>query len=349
MRILVTGGAGMVGSHAAKYYANQGHEVIVLDNLIRSRLFGCNLKSVEFNWDYLRHYENVKLIKGDVRSREDTLKSLGNGVDVVIHTAGQPGVPLSLRNPEEDFSINALGTLNLLQCVRQKCSKAKFIYCSTNKVYGENVDQIPLAEKDTRYEFNRSTGVSENMPIDQTGHTFYGASKYVADLYTQEYARMYGMSTAVFRMSCIYGARQFGFEDQGWVAWFVIANLTNKPVTIYGNGKQVRDLLYVTDLIDAFNRFITSNLTHDVFNIGGGHNQRISLLEFLGMVEKKTGKPGKIEFADWRTSDQKVYVSDISKIKEKLGWEPSIGIEEGLDRLIRWAEQNIDLFRLNHP
>ncbi|KPK41827.1 MAG: hypothetical protein AMJ78_04450 [Omnitrophica WOR_2 bacterium SM23_29] len=344
MRVLITGGAGLVGSHTAEYYAKKGDEVIVLDNLMRSKLFGYDKKSVEYNWRYLAKYKSVKRIKGDVRRKKDVMDAIGKGVDAVIHTAGQPGVPLSVRIPEEDFSINAYGTLNVLECIRKKCKNAAFIYCSTNKVYGENVDKVPLVEKDTRYMYKNIKGISEILPIDHTGHTPYGVSKYVGDIYTQEYAHIYGMKTGVFRMSCIYGVRQFGFEDQGWVAWFVIANLLNRPITIYGNGKQVRDLLYVTDLVEAYNKFIHSELQHEVFNIGGGPENTTSLLEFIDDIRKVTKRENIVSFNDWRPSDQKVYISDISKIKRKLNWQPKISPNEGMRRIVGWVKSNKRIF-----
>ncbi|NOX97924.1 MAG: NAD-dependent epimerase/dehydratase family protein [Nitrospirae bacterium] len=344
MRVLVTGGAGLVGSHAAEYYARKGDKVIVLDNLRRSQLFGYDEKSVEYNWHYLAEYKNIERMKGDVREEKDVLSALGEGVDVVIHAAGQPGVPPSVRKPKEDFSINALGTLTVLEGVRKICPRATFIYCSTNKVYGENVDEISLKELETRYSYKDREGISEEMPIDRCGHTPYGASKYVGDLYTQEYAYIYGMKTAVFRMSCIYGTRQFGFEDQGWVAWFIIAALTGKPITIYGNGKQVRDLLYAEDLIEAYDKFIKSDSKHAVFNIGGGPENTLSLLEFLEVLEKETGKRSKLVFRDWRPSDQKVYISEISKVRERLGWAPKISPREGVKRLVEWVRDNKRIF-----
>lgn len=344
MKILVTGGAGLVGSHTAEYYAKKGNKVIVLDNLMRSQLFSYDKKSVEYNWNYLAKYNNIKRIKGDVRSEKDVLKAIGTGVDLVIHTAAQPGVPLSVRIPREDFSINAFGTLNVLECLRKKSPEATFIYCSTNKVYGENVDKIPLIEKEKRYIYNKVEGVSEKMSIDHTGHTPYGVSKYVGDIYTQEYAHIYGMKTAVFRMSCIFGTRQFGFEDQGWVAWFIIAALFNRPITIYGNGKQVRDLLYVDDLVEAYDKFIESDLKHEVFNIGGGPENTTSLLEFLDILEQETGKKSKITFSNWRPSDQKVYISDIGKITKALKWKPQVSPKEGIKKLINWAEENKTIF-----
>ncbi len=345
MRILITGGAGLVGSHAAEYFSGRGNDVIILDNLMRSSLFGYDKQSVEYNWKCLGKFKNIKKIKGDVRKEKDVLNAVGDGVDAVIHTAGQPGVPLSLRIPKEDFSINAFGTLNVLECIRQKSPDASFIYTSTNKVYGGNVDRIALEERKTRYVYSgRTTGIPESMPVDHTGHTPYGASKYTGDIYTQEYGHIYGMKTAAFRMSCIYGTRQFGFEDQGWAAWFVIAALQNKPITIFGDGKQVRDLLWVDDLIRAFDMFIKSSLRHEVFNIGGGKDNTISLLEFLSLLEKKTGKKPKITFKDWRPSDQKVYISDISKVREKLNWEPEVSPGEGIQRLIDWTKENRQLF-----
>lgn len=344
MRVLVTGGAGMVGSHTAEYYAKEGNEVVVLDNLMRSQLFGYDKESVEYNWNYLSRYKTITRVKGDVRNKKDVLEAIGKGVDAVIHTAGQPGVPLSVRIPEEDFSINAYGTLNVLECVRQKCKDAAFVYCSTNKVYGENVDKIPLLEKKTRYTYKGIKGVPESLSIDHTGHTPYGVSKYVGDIYVQEYAHIYGMKTAVFRMSCIYGIRQFGFEDQGWVSWFVIANLMGKPLTIYGNGKQVRDLLYVTDLVEAYDKFIKSGLKHEVFNIGGGEANTVSLLEFIAAIKEATGKENAVSFADWRPSDQKVYISDISKVKKILMWEPKTSPVEGMKKIIQWVKENKEIF-----
>lgn len=345
MRILITGGAGLVGSHTAEYYAKRGDEVIVLDNLMRSKLFSYDKKSVEYNWNYLAQYPNITRILGDVRNEEDVKRALGDGVDAVIHTAGQPGVPLSTRIPKEDFSINAFGTLNVLETVRNISPQATFVYCSTNKVYGENVDREELIEEKTRYSFKNIKGIPESMPIDHTGHTPYGASKYVGDLYTQEYGHIYGMKTGVFRMSCIFGTRQFGFEDQGWVAWFIIAALTGQPITIYGNGKQVRDLLYVTNIVEAYDSFIQSSLRHSVFNIGGGCENTISLLEFVSYLERILNLKMKVSYSDWRPSDQKVYISDITKVRKLLEWQPEISVEEGIEKLIKWVKENIELFK----
>lgn len=345
MRILITGGAGMVGSHAAVYYARKKCKVIVLDNLMRSKLFGYSRKSVEYNWRYLKTFKNVEHVRSDIRNRYILKKIFKEGIDLVIHAAAQPGVGFSINNPEEDYSINAYGTFNLLESMRLFSKKPGiFIYCSTNKVYGENVSKIQLYERKKRYIFKGVKGVSETMGIDLTGHTPYGASKYTGDLYAQEYAHMYGIKTGVFRMSCIYGTRQFGFEDQGWIAHFIISNLKDKPVTIFGNGKQVRDVLYVEDLIKAFHAFAKSELKSGVFNIGGGPNNTISLLEFIDIVEKKTGKPMDLNFGEWRPSDQKVYISDVSKVTKALKWHTKISVKEGVDKLIKWTRDNLHFF-----
>ncbi|RJP28945.1 MAG: NAD-dependent epimerase/dehydratase family protein [Candidatus Omnitrophota bacterium] len=346
MRVLVTGGAGLVGSHCAEFFSKQNskNKVIVLDNLMRSKIFGYDKNSVEFNWKYLQQFKNIELIKGDVRDEKDVAKAIGKGVDVVIHTAGQPGVPSSVRMPKEDFSINAFGTLNVLEAARAKSKDTVIVYCSTNKTFGENVDKIALIEKEKRYIYDGVVGVNESMSTDLTGHTPYGVSKLVGDLYVQEYSHIYKMKTAVFRMSCTYGTRQFGFEDQGWVAWFIIAALFNKPITIYGNGKQVRDMLYVDDLVDAFNKFINSDLERGLFNIGGGPDNTISLLEFLDQLESATGKRPKTEFSDWRPSDQKVYITDTAKVKKELKWDTKVSVKSGINKLIDWVKDNESYF-----
>jgi len=346
MRILVTGGAGLVGSHCAEFFAldNPKNKVIVLDNLMRSQIFGYDKGSVEYNWNYLKKFKNIKRVKGDVRNDKDVARAIGKGVDILIHTAGQPGVPSSIRMPKEDFSINAFGTLNVLEAARKKSKDTLIIYCSTNKVFGENVDKIPLLEKGKRYVYKDAIGISEEMCTDLTGHTPYGVSKLTGDLYVQEYSYIYKMRTAVFRMSCTYGTRQFGLEEQGWVAWFIIATLFNRPITIYGNGKQVRDMLYVDDLVDAFKCFINSGMERGLFNIGGGPNNTISLLEFLDELERLSGKKPKVNFSDWRPSDQKVYISDTSKLENTLKWKAKISVRDGIKKLFDWVKGNESYF-----
>lgn len=341
MKVLVTGGAGFVGSHVAQYYAKRGSEVVVFDNLSRVEILGKSVGDPLYNWNYLKNnYRDVELVKGDIRSFEE-VKVASKDVDAIVHTAAQVAVTTSLSDPRTDFEINAFGTFNVLEAAR--LNDAALILCSTNKVYGENVNKIPVKEEGKRYCFadeKYRNGIPETFSVDLCGHSPYGCSKLAADLYVQDYAHTYGLKTGVFRMSCIYGVRQFGVEDQGWVAWFVIATLTDRPLTIYGDGKQVRDVLYVKDLVEAFDKFLNSNLKHEVFNIGGGPENTLSLLELL---EELTGRRPKISFADWRLADQKVYISDITKAKEKLGWKPKISPREGVKRLVKWVSSNISL------
>jgi len=343
-RILITGGAGFVGSHAAEYFAKKNWDVIVYDNLSRDKLLKKSIKSIDYNWNYLKQYSNVSLIKGDILDYSELLKAM-NGVDVVIHAAAQTAVTVSVEDPVPDFRTNAIGTFNVLDAAKNTKSNPTVIYCSTNKVYGENVNLTGTIETDSRYEFkdNFKEGIPETLSIDLCEHTPYGCSKLTGDLYAQDFAHLYGMKTGVFRMSCIYGTRQLGVEDQGWIAWFVIATITGKPIRIDGDGKQVRDVLYVEDLIDAFDRFINSNEKHCVLNIGGGKNNSIPILNVIKLLQDFTGKKSEISFHDWRPSDQKVYISDITKVKNILNWTPKTNIESGLEKLIKWVQNNLEL------
>mgnify|MGYP000300607896 CR=1 FL=1 len=346
MKILVTGGAGFIGSHACEYFARKGDEVMAFDNLGRGRILGKEINQ-SYNLDFLKGLGNVEFIKGDIRDFK-TLRMLCKDVDVIIHTAAQVAVTTSLKNPREDFEINTLGTFNVLEAARLSSKDPTIIYCSTNKVYGNNVNKIPVIEREKRYEFGDKRykkGIPEDFPIDSCEHTPYGSSKLSGDIYVQDYSHAYGLKTGVFRMSCIYGTRQFGVEDQGWVAWFVIATLLEKTLTIYGDGKQVRDVLHVSDLIRAYDLFIESNTKQSVFNIGGGSENTLSLLELLDLLEEITGKRAKIGYDDWRASDQKVYISDITKIKKELNWEPKIESKEGIKDLTEWVKSNKYLFQ----
>jgi CDP-paratose 2-epimerase len=343
MRVLVTGGAGFIGSHVVEHFSKE-NEVIVVDNLIRDELLGKQVGNKLYNWSYLKNLKNVNLRKCDIRNFNE-LKENSVDVDIIIHTAAQVAVTTSLKDPRMDFEINAIGTLNALEVAR--LNDAIFLVCSTNKVYGENVNKIPLIEKETRYEYadeKYKDGIPEEFSVDLTGHSPYGCSKLVADIYTQDYSYTYGLKTGVFRMSCIYGERQFGVEDQGWVAWFVIATTFKKPITIYGDGKQVRDLLYVKDLVRAFEKFINSNIKHEVFNMGGGKENAYSLLEVLSIIKKVSNLSTKIEHADWRPADQKVYISNINKARKLLNWYPEISVEEGIKRLYDWVINNKSAF-----
>jgi CDP-paratose 2-epimerase len=342
MKVLVTGGAGFIGSHVAEKYARDGHEVIVFDNLSRAALLKKDQVDHTYNWNYLAQHENIERIKGDVVNREEVEKVV-DGIDVIVHAAAQTAVTTSVVNPTEDFTTNVIGVFNVLEAARCSPRKPTLIFCSTNKVYGNNVNTIGIQDKQTRYCFVDAfkDGVPETFPIDLCEHTPYGCSKLTGDIYMQDYAHLYGLKIGVFRMSCIYGIRQMGVEDQGWVAWFTIAAIKEKPITIYGNGKQVRDVLYVDDLVEAYDAFIRSDVQHGVYNIGGGSQYTLSLLELLSMLEQHSGKKCQVNFSNWRPSDQKVYISNIEKIKGELNWTPTIAPEEGVERLIEWVNKEM--------
>jgi CDP-paratose 2-epimerase len=344
-KVVITGGAGFIGSHVSEHFARQNHDVVVCDNLSRHAMLSGVLSDVSYNWNRLKRHPRIRLMKVDVRDF-DALAQASKSAEIVVHAAGQVAVTASLRDPRTDFENNALGTFNVLEVARQ--NDCAVVFCSTNKVYGDNVNCIPTKENEMRYSFSDpelANGVPEDFSIDRTGHTPYGSSKLAGDIYVQDYAHTYGLKTGVFRLSCVYGDHQFGVEDQGWVAWFTIATLTGKPVTIYGNGKQVRDVLYVGDLVDAFDRFLEGNITSDVFNIGGGPANTISILELLQLLHEFTGKQPEVSFGDWRQSDQKIYVSDIRKAQSRLGWKPSVNPREGVRLLADWVGQNLVLFR----
>ena len=337
----------MIGSHCAEHFASKKNKVVVIDNLLRSTIFASKDKSVEYNWQYLSTLSNIKLLKKDVRDRAEMMRIFKDEKpDLVIHTAGQPGVKYSLENPLIDYEINATGTLNVLEALRKANPKGMFIFTSTNKVYGNNVNAVALKSLRKRYAFKSIEGINERFSIDLTGHTPYGVSKLTGDLYAQDYAQIFGIKSAIFRMSCIYGTRQFGFEDQGWLAWFVIRYFTGKPVTIYGDGKQVRDILWVGDLIKAFEAFMRQDFRYkgEVFNIGGGSDHTISLLELIEVLEGLSGRQMPVKFGPWRKFDQKVYVSDITKAGKLLKWYPEVSPQEGVRRLYDWVSQNSRLF-----
>jgi CDP-paratose 2-epimerase len=301
----------------------------VLDNLSRVETLGKTVGDPYYNWNYFKQYRNVKLVRGDIRNFEQ-VKEAAKDVGTIIHMAAQVAVTTSIANPRIDFEINTLGTFNVLEIARLEDSS--LIFTSTNKVYGENMNKIPVIEKETRYEYADPSfreGIPETSPIDLTGHSPYGCSKLAADIYIQDYAHTYGLKTGVFRQSCIYGERQFGVEDQGWISWLTIATLTGKPITIYGDGKQVRDVLYVSDLIEAFDKFLNSKLRHEVFNIGGGPKNTLSLPELLEMLKGISGMNPTISFTGWRPADQKVYISNINKAKILLNWELKTSTENG--------------------
>lgn len=338
--ILITGGAGFIGSNTADYYLAQGHQVIVLDNLSRANT------DKNLAWLQQNHPDKLSFEKVDVRDSQkiETVFKKHAQIDIILHFAAQVAVTTSVINPREDMEINIMGTFNLLEATRKYHPQAIFVYTSTNKVYG-GMEQVEIVEKKERYQYkNLVRGVSESDLLDF--HSPYGCSKGAADQYVRDYHRIYGLKTIVFRQSCIYGIRQFGVEDQGWVAWFTIAANFDKHITIYGDGKQVRDVLFISDLIAAYDAAIQNIAvtSGQIYNIGGGSRNQMSVLELVSYLEKFFAKKIKFTFANWRPGDQKVFVADITKAKKDFGWEPEIDVPRGVEILSKWIQTNSNLF-----
>lgn len=343
MKVFITGGAGFIGCNAAARFIRQGHQVTIYDNLSRPGT-ASNLK-------WLQQSGRFKLVKGDLRQAVKLLGAVRavKGLDVLLHFAGQVAVTTSVLDPREDFEINALGTFNVLEAVRKSLPKGPrkrpmLLYSSTNKVYG-GMEDIRIVEKGGRYQYRDfPKGIPEDRLLDF--HSPYGCSKGAADQYVRDYSRIYSFPTVVFRQSCIYGTRQFGVEDQGWVAWFTIAAALRKPITIYGDGKQVRDVLFVEDLIDAYQAAIKmrSVSAGKVYNIGGGHKNQMSLLELLAHLEGMLGRRIPVKRGPWRPGDQPVFVCDISKAERELGWRPKHSVPMGVRKLHDWVVANQRLF-----
>jgi len=329
--MLVTGGAGFIGCNIADRFAGEGHEVIVFDALSRP--------GVERNLQWLRdrHGSRIVGVIGDVRD-ENAVARVASDVKGVFHMAAQVAVTTSLSDPREDFDINVRGTLNVLDAIRLRRDPVPVIFASTNKVYGDLGD-LAIVTKSDRYEpegLFAGRGISETRPLDF--HTPYGCSKGAADQYILDYARSFGIPSVVFRMSCIYGRRQMGTEDQGWVAHFLIRALAGEPITIYGDGKQVRDILDVSDAVDAyvsaFDR--AGDVAGNAFNLGGGPGNAISLLELLDEIRAVTDRRVELDFRDWRQGDQRWYVSDTAKAREALGLRAPLTWRKGVARLASW-------------
>lgn len=349
-RFVITGGAGFIGSHAAEHFAARGHEVVIVDNLSRGELLQKPDPNAAHNWNYLGTIPGIERVRGDIRE-PGLMDRLVRDADAILHAAAQTAVTTSTIDPETDFMSNALGTFRVLESARRSGRKPTIIYCSTNKVYGANVNRVPIADGPKRYTFAPpyERGIEESFGIDLCEHTPYGCSKLTGDLYVQDYGHLYGMRTGVFRMSCIYGTRQFGMEDQGWVAWFILAALTGAPLSVFGDGKQVRDVLWVEDLVRAYEAFFLRGPQTGVYNMGGGPGMTLSLLELVDLLEARLGHPIHYGCGPWRPSDQKVYISCIDRARHELGWEPRVGPAEGVERLIAWAQEHIALFSHLRP
>jgi CDP-paratose 2-epimerase len=335
---IITGGAGFIGCHAASRFHAAGDRVVVVDNLSR--------RGADANLEWLREQGVADFVKADIRDAETMRRLVAEHADAtaVLHLAAQVAVTTSVADPRTDFDINALGTFNVLEAVRLAGGGPAVIYSSTNKVYG-NLEHVRVVERHGRYAYeDRPEGVDESEPLDF--HSPYGCSKGAGDQYVRDYARIYGLKTVVFRQSCIYGTRQFGIEDQGWISWFCLATLRGQPFTIFGDGKQIRDTLWVDDLIDAYEAAMAriDTVSGEVFNIGGGPSNTLSLLELVAMLEKHFGRKLNPPLADWRPGDQRVFVADIRKAERRLGWRPRVSTSEGVAKLLEWIGQNKHLF-----
>ena len=338
-RVLVTGGAGFVGSNLVNHLLGEGLDVTIFDAFLR--------RGAHANGAWLSNkYKGPKLrvVRGDVRNFR-AVQAVVQDADVIYHLAGQVAVTTSVADPRSDFEVNALGTLNVLEAARLIGRQPVIVFTSTNKVYG-GMEHIAVEEEADRFRFcDLIDGVSESQPLDF--HSPYGCSKGAADQYVRDYARIYGLPTVVFRMSCIYGPRQFGTEDQGWVAHFIISALTGRSITIYGNGKQVRDVLFVDDLVRALRLAVEKidRVGGEVFNIGVGRLNALSVWsEFGRLLAPLRNEALTVSFDDWRPGDQPCYISDIRKASELLGWKPLIDKETGIRRLGEWVFAHMALF-----
>ena len=335
MKYLITGGCGFLGSNLALEVFSKGVELCILDNLYRESSYK--------NFERFNHKGKFKFIHADIRNQNDvenTIKSVKP--DVIFHLAGQVAMTISLENPRMDFEVNALGSLNVLESVRKYSPDSIIIYSSTNKVYGD-LNYLKYQEKETRYvAVDYPNGFDENLKLDF--HSPYGCSKGAADQYMLDYARIFGLKTVVFRHSSMYGGRQFATYDQGWIGWFcqkaieVKRGLLKEPFTISGNGKQVRDILHIKDVVDLYFKTIEKieEIKSQAFNIGGGMKNSLSLLELFEILEREMDVKLKFKKLHYRISDQKIFVADIFKSKEKIGWKPKISKFNGIKKMIEW-------------
>jgi CDP-paratose 2-epimerase len=330
--VLVTGGCGFIGCNLADRLAGRGNEVIVLDNLARAGV------RENAQWLKSRYGERVNIVIADIREPISVIDAVREA-SAVIHLAAQVAVTDSVADPLADFEINARGTINVLEAVRLHNPSAPVLFASTNKVYGRLIDDRQILRADQRYQPASpllADGISENAPLDF--YSPYGCSKGTADQYVRDYARVFGLQTVVLRMSCIYGPRQFGTEDQGWIAHFLLSALRGDRLTIYGDGYQVRDALHVSDAAEAW----LAALDHialvrgRTFNLGGGPSNAVSLRELIALLRELTGHDISYSFADWRPGDQPWYVTDTRALSTALGWKPKTPLREGLISLHDW-------------
>lgn len=340
MRVLVTGGCGFIGSHVCEYYIKKGIKVVSYDNMTKYELLrtGYNTEAARnYNWDFLKNL-GVTMLKEDVRDYPN-LEKAARGCDFIVHTAAQPAVTISIEDPQLDLSSNVLGTVNILEVARR--FKVPVVSCATIHVYGNRINQT-LTEGDRRYQ-REPESIDEEHPTVEGILTPLHASKRAADLYVQTYIDTYGIEAASFRLTGLYGPRQLGGEDHGWVANFAIRTILGKPLNIYGSGKQVRDILYARDLCEAFDAFYKSRKS-GIYNIGGGVQTSISLLECIEFLKKIIGKAPQVNFCPERKGDLRYFICNTSKAQRDLNWKAKTLPKEGITNLVNWISQNIDLF-----
>ena len=338
MKILINGGCGFLGSNLASYGIQNGYDITVFDNM--SRL------GSERNLLWLKNLGNLTFISGDTRNKNDVETIIKDGqFDAIFHLAGQVAMTTSIDNPYKDFETNVCGAINVLDSVRKYSSHTHVLFSSTNKVYGD-LEYFTYEEKDKRYICKGCpNGFDEKVSLDFRSP--YGCSKGAADQYMLDYYRTFGINTTVFRHSSMYGSRQFATYDQGWVGWFVAKAIEKKqnpnvePFTISGNGKQVRDILNNLDMINLYYMAVNNKdkVKGKAYNIGGGMSESLSLLELFDMLNEMLGIKLDYKMLPWRLSDQKVFVADITKIKNDLGWEPKVSAREGISKMIEWVKE----------
>jgi CDP-paratose 2-epimerase len=337
--VLIFGGAGFIGSNWAHHLLrNTDAQVHVFDNLSR-RGVAHNLADLR---TAARGTGRLKITLGDVRDRVAVNRAVGSATDI-FNFAAQVAVTTSIDDPRLDFDVNLGGTFNILEAARQCGNRPFLLFTSTNKVYGDMGD-VPLSSTRLRHEYAALRGISEERPLDF--HSPYGCSKGAADQYVHDYARIYNLPTVVFRMSCIAGPRQFGNEDQGWVAHFLYSALQDTPLFIYGDGRQVRDVLCVDDLVRAFEaaRVNVKRTAGEIYNVGGGIENTVSLLELMREIKKFSGHEVRHQFCPMRPGDQLVYVTDYSKLQKHTGWRPRVSVRETLEQIHEWWLNHREVF-----
>jgi CDP-paratose 2-epimerase len=336
--ILITGGAGFTGVNTAKAFLDRGWRVVIYDNFLRRG----SRQNIE--WLASECRGKVRVVEGTLLEFEKLRDEIGK-VDAIIHLAAQVAVTTSVQNPRLDFETNALGSFNVAEAIRQAERSPVVIYTSTNKVYG-GLEKLRITEGEERYVYDcLPNGIDESTPLDF--HSPYGCSKGCADQYFRDYYRMYGVRSIVFRQSCVYGAHQFGNENQGWAAHFAISSVLGLPLRIYGNGKQVRDLLFMNDLCDLYVTVIENPdaMLGRIYNIGGGASNAKSVLELVHILEEILDRKLEITFGPWRPGDQRIYISDISAIARDCGWQPKTSPKAGIEKLVAWAQGSMALLK----